>query len=40
LENVELLKTMHVIEMTTTGAAKHRMMLEKLESPIGMKYKI
>lgn len=37
LENVKLLKTMHVIALTTTGAAKHRIMLEGLESPIGMK---
>jgi len=37
LENVKLLKTMHVIAMTTTGAAKHRNMLEGLECPIGIK---
>jgi len=35
LENVELLNKMHVIALTTTGAAKHRIMLEGLESPIG-----
>ncbi|XP_001949970.2 NFX1-type zinc finger-containing protein 1 [Acyrthosiphon pisum] len=34
LENVELLNKMHVIALTTTGAAKHRIMLEGLESPI------
>jgi len=26
---------MHVIALTTTGAAKHRIMLEGLGSPIG-----
>jgi len=36
LENVEVLKKMHVIALTTTGAAKHRIMLEGLESQIGM----
>lgn len=36
LENIEVLKKMHVIALTTTGAAKHRIMLEGLESPIGM----
>lgn len=36
LENIEILKTMHVIAITTTGAAKHRVMLEGLQSPIGM----
>ncbi|XP_026819027.1 NFX1-type zinc finger-containing protein 1-like [Rhopalosiphum maidis] len=34
LENIELLNKMHVIALTTTGAAKHRIMLEGLESPI------
>uniref|UniRef100_A0A2H8TVB5 Helicase required for RNAi-mediated heterochromatin assembly 1 n=1 Tax=Melanaphis sacchari TaxID=742174 RepID=A0A2H8TVB5_9HEMI len=34
LENIELLSDMHVIALTTTGAAKHRIMLEGLESPI------
>ncbi|XP_060856237.1 NFX1-type zinc finger-containing protein 1-like [Metopolophium dirhodum] len=34
LENIELLNMMHVIALTTTGAAKHRIMLEGLESPI------
>ncbi|XP_026822366.1 NFX1-type zinc finger-containing protein 1-like [Rhopalosiphum maidis] len=34
LENIEILKNMHVIALTTTGAAKHRTMLEGLESPI------
>ncbi|KAE9534042.1 hypothetical protein AGLY_008778 [Aphis glycines] len=34
LENIELLNKMHVIAITTTGAAKHRIMLEGLESPI------
>lgn len=36
LENIEILNKMHVIALTTTGAAKHRVMLEGLESPIGM----
>jgi len=35
LENIELINKMHVIALTTTGAAKHRIMLEGLESPIG-----
>jgi hypothetical protein len=35
LENIEILKSRHVIAITTTGAAKHRVMLEGLESPIG-----
>ncbi|KAL4098189.1 hypothetical protein QTP88_022837 [Uroleucon formosanum] len=34
LENIELINNMHVIALTTTGAAKHRIMLEGLESPI------
>jgi len=38
LEYVELLKKMHVVALTTTGAAKHRIMLEGLESPIGKNY--
>jgi len=38
LENIELLNKMHVIAITTTGAAKHRIMLESLESPIGVYY--
>lgn len=37
LENIEILNPMHVIAITTTGAAKHRLMLEGLKSPIGMK---
>jgi len=36
LENVEIIKNMHVVALTTTGAAKHKIMLEGLESPIGM----
>lgn len=36
LENIEIFNQMHVIALTTTGAAKHRVMLEGLESPIGM----
>lgn len=36
LENIEILNKMDVIALTTTGAAKHRIMLEGLESPIGM----
>lgn len=36
LENIEILKDMHIIGLTTTGAAKNRIMLEGLESPIGM----
>lgn len=36
LENIDILKKMHVVALTTTGAAKHRIMLEGLESPIGM----
>lgn len=35
LENIEIFKRMHVVALTTTGAAKHRIMLEGLESPIG-----
>lgn len=38
LENIEILDKMHVIALTTTGAARHRTMLEGLESPIGMNY--
>ncbi|XP_060877240.1 NFX1-type zinc finger-containing protein 1-like [Metopolophium dirhodum] len=34
LANVELLNKMHVVALTTTGAAKHRIMLEGIESPI------
>ncbi|XP_027846821.2 NFX1-type zinc finger-containing protein 1-like [Aphis gossypii] len=34
LENVEIIKNMHVVALTTTGAAKHKIMLEGLESPI------
>jgi len=36
LENIEILNRMHVVALTTTGAAKHRIMLEGLESPIGI----
>jgi len=36
LENIEILNKMHVIALTTTGAAKHKVMLEGLQSPIGM----
>jgi len=36
LQNIELLKDMHVVALTTTGAAKHRILLEGLQSPIGM----
>jgi len=35
MANIELLNKMHVVALTTTGAAKHRIMLEGLESPIG-----
>lgn len=40
LENIEIFSNMHVIALTTTGAAKHRIMLEGLESPIGMNSKL
>jgi len=39
LANVELLNKMHVVALTTTGAAKHRILLEGIESPIG-RYKL
>ncbi|XP_050539011.1 NFX1-type zinc finger-containing protein 1-like [Daktulosphaira vitifoliae] len=34
IENIEMLNKMHVVAMTTTGAAKHRVLLEGLQSPI------
>ncbi|XP_050443204.1 NFX1-type zinc finger-containing protein 1-like [Adelges cooleyi] len=34
MENIEILNKMHVVAMTTTGAAKHRILLEGLQSPI------
>lgn len=40
LENIEILNTKHVIALTTTGAAKHRIMLEGLKSRIGMNYNL
>lgn len=33
---INILSKKHVVALTTTGAAKHRMMLEGLKSPIGM----
>lgn len=35
LENAHIIKNMHVVALTTTSAAKHRIMLEELKSPIG-----
>lgn len=40
LENIEILNKMDVVALTTTGAAKHRIMLEGLQSPIGKNYNI
>lgn len=37
LENIEILSKRRVVALTTTGAAKHRVMLEGLQSPIGKK---
>ncbi|XP_060863746.1 NFX1-type zinc finger-containing protein 1-like [Metopolophium dirhodum] len=34
LENIEILRNKHVVAMTTTGASKHRVLLEGLQSPI------
>ncbi|XP_015379679.1 PREDICTED: NFX1-type zinc finger-containing protein 1-like [Diuraphis noxia] len=34
MENIEILKKKHIIAMTTTGASKHRVLLEGLQSPI------
>lgn len=35
MENIEILRTKHIVAMTTTGASKHRVLLEGLQSPIG-----
>lgn len=35
MENIEILRKKHVVAMTTTGASKHRVLLEGLQSPIG-----
>ncbi|XP_008187018.2 NFX1-type zinc finger-containing protein 1 [Acyrthosiphon pisum] len=34
MENIEILRNKHVVAMTTTGASKHRVLLEGLQSPI------
>uniref|UniRef100_A0A2S2NW97 NFX1-type zinc finger-containing protein 1 n=2 Tax=Schizaphis graminum TaxID=13262 RepID=A0A2S2NW97_SCHGA len=34
LENIEILRRKYVVAMTTTGASKHRVLLEGLQSPI------
>lgn len=38
LDNIEVLKKMHIVALTTAGAAKKKLMLEGLKPPIGMKY--
>lgn len=38
MENIEILSKKHIIAMTTTGASKHRVLLEGLQSPIGKNY--
>lgn len=35
MEYIDVLSKKHVVAMTTTGAAKHRVLLEGLQSPIG-----
>lgn len=35
IENIEILSKKHIVAMTTTGASKHRVLLEGLQSPIG-----
>lgn len=35
LKNIEIFNKMHVMALTTTGAAENRIMLESLKSPIG-----
>jgi len=35
MENIDILRRRHVVAMTTTGASKHRVLLEGLRSPIG-----
>jgi len=35
MENIEILRNKYVVAMTTTGASKHRVLLEGLQSPIG-----
>lgn len=35
LENIAILRSKNVVAMTTTGASKHRVLLEGLRSPIG-----
>lgn len=35
MECIEMLSKKHVVAMTTTGASKHRVLLEGLQSPIG-----
>lgn len=39
MENIDILSTKHVVAMTTTGAAKERILLEELQSPIGIMLK-
>jgi len=35
MENIDILRRKYIVAMTTTGASKHRVLLEGLQSPIG-----
>lgn len=35
IEDVQLMKSMHVVGMTTTGAARYQTLLQAVKSPIG-----